>query len=70
MTTVKGKFRLRDPRIDFSVEIEASMEEVQNVGVEFALRAAFLREATRRLGGVCLNDWKYEGVVRESSEKR
>lgn len=59
MTSVNGSFRLRDPRVDFTVEIEADPVDVQNVGVELALRSAFLHEATRRLGGVCLNDWEF-----------
>ena len=59
MTTVKGKFRLRDPRHEFTVEIEADPEDVRNVGAELALRSAFIHEAQRRLGGVCLNDWEF-----------
>lgn len=64
MTTVKGTFLLRGT--DFSVEIEADPVDVGNVGAELALRAAFIREAAKRLGGVCLNDWKFQGVIRES----
>jgi hypothetical protein len=70
MTTVKGKFRLRDPRQDFTVEIEADMVDVRNVGAELALRSAFVKEAQRRLGGVCLNDWEFlrDSINVQSSE--
>lgn len=68
MTTVKGKFLLRGT--DFEVEIEANLEDVKNVGAELAVRAAFLREAARRLGNVCLNDWKFIGFVNDHPEIR
>lgn len=68
MTTVKGKFLLRGT--DFEVEIEAKPEDVKNVGPELAVRAEFLREAARRLGNVCLNDWEFLGLVSDQPQEK
>lgn len=68
MTTVKGKFLLRGT--NFEVEIEANPGDVKNVGAVLAVRAAFIREAARRLGDkACLNDWEFQGFVSDQPQE-